>query len=50
MSQFHDVISERIRALRRELSAVPIDDGWAEAARIECELADLQRLQVENSA
>ena len=50
MSQFDDVIAERIRDLQGELATARVGDCWADEARIECELADLQRLQGEHSA
>ncbi len=46
--QFEGTIARRIDDLRHEMQVALMDDDYAEAARVECALGDLERLRREN--
>ena len=48
ISEFYRVIQQRIDALRRQLQEALMDDDFAEAARVQCALGDLERLRHEH--
>lgn len=49
MSEFEGVIHQRIDDLRHQLQEALMDDDFAEAARVQCALGDLQRLRREHA-
>jgi protein-arginine kinase activator protein McsA len=49
ISEFDRAIHQRIDALRHQLQEALMDDDFAEAARVQCALVDIERLHHEHA-
>lgn len=45
ISEFYGAIQQRIDDLRHQLQEALMDDDFGEAARVQCALGDLRRIQ-----